>query len=175
MNRRSQLMMVSFVLGSLALSGCSRECAQPGSTISVYTRARTANNGPAADGVFVVNGTGFAPNKKIRIGVAGLPYANKRSLAWHSRLNTSPITNANGEFSFSCEIAATTSPYASPSTHVATFPPLDYTADPASDITVTAKQYWSPCSATTTIKTAAVLKPVYEGGVATAATDSTKS
>ena len=168
MNRRSQLMMVSFVLGSLALSGCSRECANPGSTISVYTRARTPNNGPAADGVFVVNGTGFAPNKKIRIGVAGLPYANKRSLAWHSRLNTSPITDANGSFSFSTEIAGSSGPYASPSTHVATFPPLDYTADPAGDITVTAKQYWSPCSATTTIKTAAVLQPAYEGGMATA-------
>ncbi len=155
MNRRSQLMMVSFVLGSLALAGCSRECAQPGSTISVHTAART-------------------PNKKIRITVAGLPYANASSSAWHSRLNTSPITDANGSFSFSTEIAATTLPYASPSTHVATFPPLDYTADPAGDITVTAKQYWSPCAATTTIKTAAVLQPVYEGGMASAVVDSTK-
>ena len=174
MNRRSQLMMVSFVLGSLALAGCSRECAQPGSTISVHTAARTPNKGPAADGVFVVNGAGFAPNKKIRITVAGLPYANASSSAWHSRLNTSPITDANGSFSFSTEIAATALPYASPSTHVATFPPLDYTADPAGDITVTAKQYWSPCSATTTIKTAAVLQPVYEGGMASAVVDSTK-
>ncbi len=169
MNRRLLVLSSLFITTVLTLSGC-RECKQTGSTISVYTRARAADTGPWSAGVLVVNGSGFSPDKRIDISLTGLPVdkASSWSNSWTTQEPIAAKTDANGSFSWSVAIKSSTVPGASWSRYIAALPPLDYYADANGDVTVTAKEHWSPCFAQASLKAGQLLAPPFEGGNAPA-------
>lgn len=172
MNRRSLVLSVLFITTVLTFAGC-RECKQTGSGISVYTRARAGGVGPWTAGILVVNGYGFSPHKRIDISFKGLPVDKAmRSSSWHTDQPIAARTDANGSFSWSIAIKSSTVPGATWSRYIAALPALDYYADPNGDVTVTATEFLSPCSAQASLKSSQLLAPPFDTA---AAADSTKS
>ena len=173
MNRRSSTALLSLIAVAFTFSGC-RECKQPGSAISVYARARAAVTGPWSAGILVVNGHGFSPNTRIDISLKGLPVdkASSWSNVWTTDQPIAAKTDANGSFSWSLAIKSSEAPGASWSRNIAALPPLDYYAAADGEVTVTAKEHWSPCAAQASLKTGQLLSPPFETA---AAADSTKS
>ena len=170
MKGRSCVLVLSFVAVSLTLSGC-RECQQTGA-LSIYTRARSDAKGPWSDAVVVVNGSGFAPHKRIDLKFKGLPVdAAASHSSWRTNELLAPHTDANGSFTFSISVKSSNTPLASWSRYIGSFPSLDYYADPNSDVTVIAKEHFGPCVATATMKAGALIAAPYAGAPA----DTTKA
>jgi hypothetical protein len=165
---RSRFLVLSFVALAMVLSGCSKS-KQMGS-LSVYTRARSDAKGPWANTVLVVNGYGFAPHKRIDLTFKGLPVEAPRSNSWHTDQPIAAMTDANGSFSWSITVKSASTAVASWSRYIAALPPLDYYADPNTEVTVIAKEHWRPYYAQATIKAGELIAAPYNGGVAAADT-----
>lgn len=170
MNRRSPLVMMLLVALAVALSGCGGT-KQMGS-LSVSTHARTDAKGPWSDAVVVVNGYGFPPHKRIDLKFNNLPVdAATSHHSWRTNELLAPRTDANGSFSFSVSVKSSTTPVASWSRYIGSFPPLDYYADPTTDVTVTAREHMGSGMATATIKAGDLIAAPYSGAPA----DTTKA
>src|SRR5436190_13493751 len=139
---RSRVVVLSFVALAIVLSGCSKS-KQAGS-LSVYTRARSDAKGPWSNTILVVNGSGFSPHKRIDLSIKGLPVEASHSNSRHTDQPLAPVTDANGSFSWSITVKSASTAVASWSRYIAALPPLDYYADPNTEVTVTAKEHWRP-------------------------------
>ena len=170
MNRRSPLVLMLFVALAVTLSGCG--ASKQTGTLSVSTHARTDAKGPWSDAVVVVNGYGFSPHKKVRIKFTGLPVdAASSHSSWNTGYSLAPMTDANGSFTFSLPVKSQSTPVASWSRNLPSFPALDYYADPNAEVTVTAKEQMGSGFATTTMKAGDLIAAPYGGAPA----DTTKA
>jgi hypothetical protein len=165
MNRRSSALILSFTALAIALAGCGK--ATHTGALSIYTRARSAAKGPWSDVVIVVNGYGFTPHKRIDLKFTNLP-ADKAAMhnSWHTNSCWAPTTNADGSFSYSMTVKSQTTPIASWSRSIVAFPPLDYYADPNSEVTVTAKEHWGSNVVMANIKAGELIDAPYSGAPA---------
>jgi hypothetical protein len=175
MKRGSLFVWMSFVAVAFVLSGCST-CKQTG-TISVHTLARSDAKGPWANSVIIVNGQGFAPNKRFSLSFRGLPSAAEQSTSWSARGLVGPVTDANGSFSFSVPVVSAASSISSYDHAIAALPPLDYYADPNGEVTVSVTESRGPwaekepvmhrfgraCTAQATIKTGDLIAASFNG------------
>jgi len=140
MIRRMLGLILSTVLSYAAL-GCS-PCNHTGMSISADVVQTAAGAGGAPQTMVEVRGTGFTPKTMVTISFQSLPTLARDE---HKFADTSAVSDATGTFSWTKDISA--------------FPPLDHSFDPTADVLVTAKEVYVSCTATTTIKTGAMLNP----------------
>ena len=170
MNCRSPLVMMLFVALATTSSGCMKS--KPMGSLSISTHARNNAKGPWQDAVVVVNGAGFTPHKRIDLKFKNLPVdAATSHHSWSTNDMLAPRTDANGAFSFSVTVKSSTTPVASWSRYVGSFPPLDYYADPSGEVTVIAHEHMGPGVATATMKAGDLIAAPYAGAPA----DTTKA
>jgi hypothetical protein len=140
MIRRMLGLILSTVLAYAAL-GCS-PCNHTGMLISADVVQTVASPGGAAQTMVEVRGTGFTPKTMVTISFQALPTLARDA---HKFADTSAVSDAEGTFAWSKDISV--------------FPALDHSFDPNADVMVTAKEVYISCTATTTIKTGAMLNP----------------
>lgn len=140
MIRRLLGLILSTILAYAAF-GCSR-CTHTGMSIVAGVVQTVAAPGGAPQTTVEVRGTGFTPRTMVTISFQKLPTLARDG---HTFADTSAVSDATGTFTWSKDISA--------------FPPLDHAFDPNADVMVTAKEVYVSCTATTTIKTGAMLNP----------------